>query len=282
MILYKTVQDIRSQVTTLKEKNQKIGFVPTMGALHEGHLSLIRQSKQQTDVTVCSIFVNPTQFNDIKDFEKYPVTIEKDIMLLEQEKVDILFLPAVAEIYPRGVNAVKHYELGYLENILEGKYRPGHFQGVCQVVHRLLEIVQPEALFMGQKDYQQCLVIKKLLEIENIDTQLIIVPTKREPEGLALSSRNMRLSDGAKEEALAIYKILTHIKNNIQSTSFEQLTQYGADFLLKEGFSKVDYVSIADADTLKPVESYVVGQKLVALIAAFKDPVRLIDNMVLD
>ncbi|MEX6689733.1 pantoate--beta-alanine ligase [Danxiaibacter flavus] len=282
MILYKTVQDIRSQIKTLKEKNQKIGFVPTMGALHEGHLSLIRQSKQQTDVTVCSVFVNPTQFNDIKDFEKYPVTIEKDIMLLEQEKVDILFLPAVIEIYPNGVNEVKHYELGYLENILEGKYRPGHFQGVCQVVHRLLEIVQPDALFMGQKDYQQCMVIKKLLEIEQINTELIIVPTKREADGLALSSRNMRLSDGAKEEALAIYKTLNHIKNNIQSTSFEELTQNGADFLLNEGFSKVDYVAIADANTLEPVEKYDPGQKLVALIAAFKDPVRLIDNMTLN
>lgn len=203
-------------------------------------------------------------------------------MLLEQEKVDILFLPAVSEIYPNGVKEVKHYELGYLENILEGKYRPGHFQGVCQVVHRLLEIVQPDALFMGQKDYQQCMVIKKLLEIEHINTELIIVPTKREADGLALSSRNVRLSDDAKEEALAIYKTLNHIKNNIQSTSFDELTQNGADFLLREGFSKVDYVAIADANTLEPVQNYVAGQKLVALIAAFKDPVRLIDNMTLN
>ncbi len=282
MILYKTVQDIRSQIKTLKEKNQKIGFVPTMGALHEGHLSLIRQSKQHADATVCSIFVNPTQFNDIKDFEKYPITIEKDIMLLEREKVDILFLPTVAEIYPDGTKEVKHYELGYLENILEGKYRPGHFQGVCQVVHRLLEIVQPDALFMGQKDYQQCMVIKKLLEIEHINTNLIIVPTKREEDGLALSSRNVRLSDDAKEEALAIYKTLNHIKNNIQLASFEELTQNGEAYLLNNGFSKVDYVSIADANTLEPVEKYVAGQKLVALIAAFKDPVRLIDNMTIN
>ena len=147
------------------EKGKTIGFVPTMGALHAGHISLIKASKNENPITVCSIFVNPTQFNDPKDFEKYPVTIEKDIDMLKEAGCDVLFLPSVEEMYPEGIVTENHYDLGYLETILEGKFRPGHFQGVCMVMQRLLKIVSRIDLYLGQKDYQQCMVIKRLIEL---------------------------------------------------------------------------------------------------------------------
>ncbi|MBN9295902.1 MAG: pantoate--beta-alanine ligase [Filimonas sp.] len=282
MILFKQITDIQHYIEKLHREGKTVGFVPTMGALHNGHISLIDLSKKNTDVTVCSIFVNPTQFNDPKDFEKYPVTIDNDILLLEQAGTDILFLPSVKEMYPGGMELQKPYDLGFVETVLEGAYRPGHFQGVCQVVHRLLDIVKPDKLFMGQKDYQQCMVIKKLIELTGIKTTLVIAPTQREPEGLALSSRNMRLSTDEKEEALAIYQTLKHIKNNFTTTSFTNLAAFATDFLHKEGFSRVDYVAIADAETLAPTDNYMPDKKYVALVAAFKGEVRLIDNMLLN
>ena len=252
-----------------------------MGALHSGHLSLINSSKKVTDVTVCSIFVNPTQFNDQTDFEKYPQTIENDIFLLEQNDTDILFLPSVEEMYPEGTSAKRNYNLGYLETILEGKYRPGHFQGVCQVVHKLLNIVQPDEIFFGQKDYQQCMVINKLIELENIPVEEIIVPTIREESGLAMSSRNLRLSSSAKEKATAIYKTLLQIKEDIHSKDINTIKKEATQNLLKAGFTKVDYVEIADANTLEPLYQLNNKTKAVALIAAYIDGIRLIDNLLL-
>jgi len=155
MILFKKSAELSSFLLKKKEKGLRIGFAPTMGALHPGHISLINNSKKGADITVSSIFVNPTQFNDPKDFEKYPVTLDTDLDAMEKAGCDIVLLPAVAEIYPNGMKNLPHYELGYLETVLEGRYRPGHFQGVCQVVHRLLEMVQPHFLYLGQKDYQQ-------------------------------------------------------------------------------------------------------------------------------
>ena len=197
MVLLKNATDLYNYLDSQRKNHISIGFVPTMGALHEGHLSLLAKSKKENSITVCSIFINPTQFNDPLDFEKYPVTIEQDIQKLDSIDCDILFLPSVDEIYPDGLNYNIHFALGELETIWEGKYRPGHFQGVCLVVKRLLEIVQPDMLFLGQKDFQQCKVIAKLIEILNFEKKiaLIICPTMREPDGLAMSSRNMRLSD---------------------------------------------------------------------------------------
>ena len=194
MIIYKESAALNIKLQKIKSEDQKIGFVPTMGALHAGHISLINDSREMGNTTVCSIFVNPTQFNDQKDFEKYPVDIEKDIYLLEKAGTEILFLPSVKEMYPEGLTTLYQYDLGFLETILEGFYRPGHFQGVCRIVHKLLNIVQPHHLFMGQKDYQQCMVIKRLITDYSINTQLNIVATERENSGLAMSSRNLRLS----------------------------------------------------------------------------------------
>lgn len=282
MILFKKSKDIRRELSQLKSKGKNIGFVPTMGALHEGHLTLIRQSVAEKNVTVVSIFVNPTQFNDKKDFEKYPVTIENDILLLERSGAHILFLPSVSEMYPEGLEALSAYDLGNLENVLEGYYRPGHFQGVCNIMHRLLTTINPDNLYMGQKDYQQCMVIQKLIDDYKLPSKLHIVPTQREENGLAMSSRNMRLSTDAKQKASAIFNAHLFIKNNLLKLSFHQLKQEATQQLSSAGFEKIDYIEICDASTLAPLSEYKEGQKFVVLTAAFIDGVRLIDNMLLN
>lgn len=278
MILFKKGDELKKYLIKQASIGHTIGFVPTMGALHEGHLSLIRSAKEKTDLVVCSIFVNPTQFNDQRDYLHYPKTIDQDIFLLEKSTCDVLFLPDVQEIYPDGYLPL-HYELGSLETLLEGKYRPGHFQGVCQVVDRLLTIVLPSLLFLGQKDYQQCMVIEKLISIQQYPTQLYIVPTMREASGLAMSSRNLRLSEEDRIKATAIYTGLTSIQSRLKTGSVQQLCDEVAADLLRSGFEKVDYISIANAQTLEPIEEWDGQTPLVALAAAFLSGVRLIDNI---
>jgi len=281
MILFKEAATLKTHIRQIKQSGKTIGFVPTMGALHKGHLSLIETSKIKSDITVCSIFVNPTQFNDPKDFEKYPVTIANDILLLENSGCDILFLPPVQEIYPSGTSSPVQYDLGDIETLLEGKYRPGHFQGVCQVVHKLLDIVTPHILLMGQKDYQQVIVVKKLVQLINQPVKVITGSTFREPTGLAMSSRNLRLSEEQKQAASGIFEMLQYIKNNYTASSVAEVEKFVINFLLNNGFEKVDYVAVANADTLQPVHNIKIGEKAVALIAAFLGEIRLIDNMLL-
>ncbi len=280
MWIFKRVADIQSFLQKRTSKNEKIGFVPTMGALHEGHTSLIKKSKSECDITVGSVFVNPTQFNDKKDLDKYPRTIENDVIALINAGCDLLFLPDVSGIYPEP--SVKKYALGTLETVYEGSSRPGHFQGGCQVVDRLFEIVKPDAVFFGQKDYQQCMVISRLIDItpgfENIEMN--IVPTTREENGLAMSSRNMRLSDGQRANAATIYQTLIYLKEHLAQGDLSNILKSAYEKLVEAGF-KPDYVSIADAKTLQSVENWDGGTPLVALIAAFLEEVRLIDNMVL-
>ncbi len=279
MILFKKTAELIEYLTIQRKKGLKTGFVPTMGALHNGHISLIDDSKKQNDLTICSIFVNPTQFNDPADFKKYPKTIENDVYLLEKEGCDIIFLPPVEEIYPPGTSTI-HYELGVLETVLEGKFRPGHFQGVCQVVHRLLDIVKPDKLYLGQKDYQQCMVIRKLIALTNTPTQPIICATQREASGLAMSSRNMRLSDNERKTATAIYETLQAIQKDIQPGNLQKLKEKAALTLTAKGFT-VDYVEIADATTLELIDNWNGSTPLVTLAAAFLNNVRLIDNIIL-
>ena len=216
MHVFHHIKSLRQALQQARSQGKRIGFVPTMGALHEGHLSLIRKSKADNELTICSIFVNPTQFNDPKDFEKYPVTLDKDIYMLEKAGCDVLFLPAVAEMYPDGLLSPKNYELGYLETVLDGAFRPGHFQGVCQVVEQLLTVIKPDISFVGQKDYQQCMVIKKLIALTGMETGVIICPTLREADGLAMSSRNMRLTKTERKKAVRISETLRFIKNEIK------------------------------------------------------------------
>jgi pantoate--beta-alanine ligase len=264
-----------------KRKGLTIGFVPTMGALHPGHLSLIEASKKQDQLTVASIFVNPVQFNNSKDFEKYPITLENDIELLAKAGCDIVFHPTVEEIYPGGLPESEHFDLGYLESILEGKYRPGHFQGVCKVMFRLLNIVKPQQLFMGQKDYQQCMVVKKLIQIMRSDIQLIECPTLREPDGLAMSSRNLRLSKEERQHANGIWQALQYLKEHIHTGEISSFINYSKLILGEKKFN-IDYIEIADAITLQLLTHWDGKQKIVALIAAFQNEVRLIDNLLLN
>lgn len=280
MIIFKKAADIGIFLQQKRQKNPKTGFVPTMGALHQGHISLIESACSENDLVVCSIFVNPTQFNDPKDFQNYPITIENDIDLLEKAGCDALFLPAVEEMYPAGLENKKTYALGYLETVLEGRYRPGHFQGVCQVVHRLLTIVPADRLYLGQKDFQQCMVIRKMIELENLPVETVICPTLRETDGLAMSSRNMRLDKTAREKAVEISRTLLHIKSSLKAGDLSELKTAAVEQLNRTGF-KTDYVEIADADTLELIGRWDGKRKLVALCAAFLGEVRLIDNMLL-
>lgn len=278
MILFKNIIELEKYLIKERTAGKSIGFVPTMGALHQGHISLIDTAQEQCQLTVSSIFVNPTQFNDPADFQQYPITIEKDIFMLEQAGCDVLLLPSVQEIYPDETHK-KKYNLGALEQLLEGKYRPGHFQGVCQVVNRLLEIVKPDLLFLGRKDYQQCMVIEQLIKLTGFYTKVCIVQTMREASGLAMSSRNLRLSEIDREKARAIYTSLNWIKDNLHSGSVGELIKNAENRLLNAGFDSVDYISIADAQTLEPVEIWDGSTPLVALAAAFLSNVRLIDNI---
>ena len=254
--------------------------MPTMGALHQGHIGLIDKAKNEAVLIICSIFINPTQFNDPKDFEKYPTTIGKDIYLLEKAGCDVLFLPSVVSMYPNGFKSSFKYELGNLETILEGKFRPGHFQGVCQVVHRLLDIVMPDKLFLGQKDFQQCMVIKKLIQLLNMKTQVVICPTRRELNGLAMSSRNARLNKTEQKMATTIYQCLRYINDNIAAGNINQLKSKAGAMLTSKGF-KVDYVEVANVNSMASVQTWNGVAPLVVLVAAFLNDVRLIDNLLL-
>ncbi len=278
MIIFKHSNDLQLHLQNIKKNNRTIGFVPTMGALHAGHLSLISQSKSQAAITVCSIFVNPVQFNNSKDFERYPITTEHDILLLEESGCDILFLPGEKDIYPDESSKNKHFDIGDLETTIEGKFRPGHFQGVCMVVEKLINIVDPTYLFLGRKDYQQSLVIKKLLALMNKDVIIKICPTLREPNGLAMSSRNVRLTQEEKDKAAELHKSLVNINNEVAKQDFTVLKNKEKSRLEKLGF-KIDYLEFADAGDLHVLEKYNDHDKLIMLIAAYLEQVRLIDNM---
>ena len=283
MILVRIGKQLAEILEKKKKTGQRIGFVPTMGALHAGHLELLKKAKADCDIVVCSIFINPTQFNDPEDFKKYPVTIEADILLLEKAGCDILFLPAVDEVYKKGIDNLKQYELGFIETILEGKFRPGHFQGVCQVVHRLLQNVLPHILFLGQKDYQQCMVLKKLLVLTQLqDTISInILPTVREKDGLAMSSRNLRLSEEARKLAPLLPAALVQLKENLKAGNTKEQIQPAVTRLNEAGF-KTEYIELANAETLEIITNWDGKQKAVLLTAAFIDGVRLIDNIIIN
>lgn len=280
MIIFKQISALHKHLAQCREQGS-IGFAPTMGALHEGHLALIRAAKARNRTVVSSIFVNPAQFNDPRDFQKYPVTIEQDIRLLVREGCDILFLPSVEEIYPNGFTEHQHYDLGMLDEVFEGSFRPGHFQGVCRVVNRLLEIVNPHVLYLGQKDYQQCMVIQRLIDLTGRQTEVAICPTLREADGLAMSSRNLRLDATQRAAAPAIYQALVHAKTHLKQGPLDTLTKQIQDKLQTTGF-RPDYFAFANAKTLAPRDHWDGQEKLVALVAAFLGEVRLIDNMLMN
>lgn len=283
MLIFRKAKELSYWADIQRKKGTKVGFVPTMGALHPGHISLINTSVQANNITIASIFVNPTQFNDPKDYEKYPKTIENDIKMLEMAQCNVLFLPDVPEIYPNKAVSEFHYYLGFLEKRLEGEFRPGHYQGVCMVVHRLLDIVNPDNLYLGQKDYQQCMVIKKLVELIEKDAIITIhiCSTLREPDGLAMSSRNMRLNKEERKKAVSIYNSLSYINANFRTGDIPGIITRAKKMLTGAGFN-IDYLEVTDATDLSPVQSWDGNQKIIVLVAAFLNDVRLIDNMILN
>lgn len=280
MFIVKTTDDISGYIQKQKANKLLVGFVPTMGALHKGHLSLIAASKNKNDITVCSVFINPTQFNNADDLKHYPVAIERDIEQLISEGCDLLFLPTLEQVYPPGYQP-RAYDLGTIENVLEGKYRPGHFQGVCQVVDRLISVLQPDALYLGQKDFQQCAVIKKLMALldKQEDITVDVCPTVREEDGLAMSSRNLRLTAEQRKSATTIFRVLNYIKENINVHSLERLIADATNTLEQNNFV-VDYVEIADPETLQSMNE--LRRPFVILIAATIGNIRLIDNLLVN
>jgi pantoate--beta-alanine ligase len=281
MIQFKRSADLQHWLADQRKKGKNTGFVPTMGALHRGHIRLIETSQSLADITICSIFVNPVQFNDPVDFKKYPVSTEKDIEMLARAGTDVVFRPSVREIYPHGETGLETYNLGELETILEGRYRPGHFQGVCQVMSRLLKLIEPDHLLMGEKDYQQCLVVKRLIGLLGLRVQFHTVPTVRESDGLAQSSRNQRLTAEQRKNAIVISQVLNYIREKLVSGDTGPLLGLAHQKLDTAHF-KTDYISIARATNLESIQNWNGKEKAVALIAAFQGEVRLIDNILLN
>lgn len=262
----------------LRSAGKTIGFVPTMGALHEGHLALVESARLQSDIVVCSIFVNPTQFNDKSDLENYPRPIEEDIKKLEKAGCHILFMPEVDEMYNK--SELWHIELGGLDTVLEGKIRPGHYQGVTQIVKKLFDTIKPDYAFFGQKDYQQFMVISYMVRVLHIPVQLIVCPIIREKDGLAMSSRNIRLSPEERIDALALYKALTKASELFKTKTIGQIKNEIDNFLASAKGIEPEYFEIYDAGSFKPVNDKSAGS-IIALVAAKVGKTRIIDNMML-
>ncbi len=279
MQVFSTAAQLTGFIANLKKDNTDLvlGFVPTMGALHEGHMSLIREAKSKSDLVICSIFVNPTQFNDAKDLEKYPRTIEADLKLLQANGCDFVYTPAVDDIYPNGLNEAYLINFDGLDEVMEGKFRPGHFKGVAQVVERFFRIVNPDKAFFGRKDFQQTAIIKHLVKVKTMPIEICIVETSRTVDGLALSSRNTRLNDDQLKDALIIYKTLLNAKELIKTEQTIVGLKEKLITFFNQGNLKLEYLEIVDETTLQPIKN--TNDKCTCCIAAFCGPVRLIDNM---
>lgn len=281
MKIFKTKEALSSYLTELKASTKKTVLVPTMGALHEGHLALIEKAKNTADITICSIFVNPTQFNDPSDLEKYPKPIEKDIALLTDKKCDILFLPTVEEMYP--VDDPKwEIDLGRLDSIWEGEKRPGHFKGVTQIVYKLFDLVKPDFAIFGQKDFQQVMVIQKMIDIKKLPIEIVMYPIVRNSDGLALSSRNSRLTSEGLEKALVIHKSLISIKDQFNTKTPLELTQEAEAIIATEKSATLEYLAICETRSLEIAQTIDPNKQYIALAVVWIEGVRLIDNMLLN
>ena len=279
MKICNSIEEMRAALRHAKGSTQRIGFVATMGALHEGHLSLVRAAKAQADVVVASIFVNPTQFGPNEDFSRYPRTFESDCQMLNQEGVDLLFAPSVEDMYPTG--AVTYVTVEDLSERLCGKSRPGHFRGVTTVVSKLFNIIGPDLAFFGQKDAAQAAIIRRMVRDLNFPVEVVVSPIVREPDGLAMSSRNAYLDAGQRKSALVLSRALSRVKAAFDKgeQTAAKLIDVGIRVLKSEPGAQLDYLEIVDPETLEPVE-FVRGSALVA-VAAFVGTTRLIDNVVL-
>lgn len=282
MQILKEKEALRTQVRALKNDQRSIGFVPTMGALHEGHLSLIKQALSTCDKVVVSIFVNPTQFNNLEDLQKYPRTLEKDVALISQLSDDvIIFSPAASEMYGDSISS-EEFSFDGLEHQMEGKYRKGHFNGVGTIVKRLFEMVEPDKAFFGEKDYQQLQIIRKLVEKQKLNVEVIGCPIYREENGLARSSRNERLSPGERQNAAFIYQILQKVKSDFGIKSAQDITHWVSSQFESQPGLQLEYFEIANADDLVSVQEGDMTKKYRAFIAAYSGDIRLIDNIALN
>lgn len=277
MKLVNSISALKATLSPLRLKGLKIGFVPTMGALHDGHLSLVQKAGQENDLVVVSIFVNPTQFNDKGDLERYPRDLKADTEKLASLKCDYVFAPAVEEVYPEP--DTRKFNFGNLETVMEGKFRPGHFNGVAQVVSRLFDIVEPDRAYFGMKDFQQLAIIKEMVKQLRYSIEIVPVEIKREEDGLAMSSRNMLLEPQFRKEAPRIYQSLSKIKELQKNHTVEEVRNLITAEIEKSGSLKVEYLEIVGQESLQPVKSWEEPTAKIACAAVFAGRIRLIDNL---
>ena len=278
--IFKTKAALKAFLQPLKASAKKIALVPTMGALHNGHISLIKLAQQNADIIICSIFVNPTQFTDPKDLEKYPRPIEHDLAMLADAGCNGVFMPNVDEMYPTGADEAWHIDLGNAEFLLEGEFRKGHYQGVTQIVKKLFDAVEPDVAMFGQKDFQQVLMIKNMLAYFKLPITIITCPIIREDDGLAMSSRNIHLSPEDRKNSLVLSKSLQFVIGHFNEYSLTELESKAKSFYDNIDGVELDYFTIANGDTLEPAKSKD-ENNLVALVAAKVGSTRLIDNMII-
>jgi pantoate--beta-alanine ligase len=274
------IPTIKSKVKSYKTNNLSLGLVPTMGALHKGHLSLIRKSREENDITCCSIYVNPTQFNNPQDLKKYPRPIDKDILLLQENGCDVVFIPKDEEVYPN-LPSIK-FNFGKLETVMEGKFRPGHFNGVGIIVSKLFNIIKPDAAYFGQKDLQQFLIIKQMVKDLSFDLELKSVPIERDADGLALSSRNVRLNEEQRSIAPKLYEALLIGKDLLlKGATIAVAKEKVSDYLKPYHAIQLEYFEVSDGENLESIEKIDKNRPVALCIAAFVGDVRLIDNLLL-
>lgn len=279
IVVFEKITEVRTWSERIGASDLSVGFVPTMGALHEGHISLIDRAKGECDRVIVSIFVNPTQFNNSSDLANYPRTYDRDLKLLTDAGCDVLFFPSVAEIYPKPEK--RHWDFGLLSNSLEGFFRPGHFDGMLTVVYKLLEIVRPHRAYFGEKDFQQLSLIRAMVQQEQIPVEIVGCPIIRESDGLAMSSRNMRLTPDERQQALAINRVLYYILTAIDQSDPSELSVRGFELLTKSAGLRPEYFTIVNARTFEPLATWPTNDDSVALVAAYVGEIRLIDNMVI-
>jgi len=280
MITVKSVKSLQNKISKLKANAHQIAFIPTMGALHAGHLSLVEAATKDGLVPVVSIFINPSQFNNKVDFKKYPRMIDQDTILLKNSGCKLLFLPSVSEVYPKNFDPRIELDLEGLDELLEGVFRPGHFEGMLQVVKRLLDIVDPDFLYMGQKDFQQHTLVGHMIRKLHLNCKLVIGPTLREEDGLAMSSRNLRLTPDFRSKAPIIYQSLLYTKNNLKENNSSQIKAHAAAMIQAKDL-KLEYFEIVDGYNLSLVTDPKNHEYIVACVACWAGDIRLIDNIVI-
>ncbi len=277
MVIFEDKAALAETIDQLKKKGKTIGFVPTMGALHQGHLSLAECSNKETDITVASIFVNPTQFNNPNDLKKYPRTLDADLQMLEKVGCDIVFIPSVTEMYPEEDN--REFDFGSIATVMEGEFRPGHFNGVGQIVSKLFDAVSPDKAFFGQKDFQQVAIIKALVRLTNSDVEIVSCPIVREADGLAMSSRNVRLNSEQRKNSALISKTLFEAVKLKKSYTVEQMKKWVINTIDQNPFLETEYFEIVDDTQLQPISAWNDTEKAVGCITVNVGEVRLIDNI---